>query len=445
MIRDMTKGNIFLHLIFYSLPLLAGNVLNQLYNTVDSAVVGSVDGKEALAAIGAAGPVMNILLFFIVGISMGSSILMSNYYGAGKMELLKRQLMTSLIGSMILTLLLSIASFFLCPLFLKWVRTPDVLVEDASEYLKIIITGLLFSCFYNILSAGLRAVGNSRAPLYVLFLSTAVNIALDLFLVGKLKLGVRGAAYATVLSQLVSAAGSFVYLYIKIPFFRFTKKEIQMDLSLLKNTIRFSSVSAIQQTVLYVGRILVQSAVNILGVDAVAAFNISSIIDNYVLEPGNSLASSLTVFIAQNEGAGKKERLLKGFWITLCMGITISLITAILIFSRTDSFIALFLSNKDQGVIAIGYQYLRMMSFGYILTIFCNSFQGLFRGLGKLRVTLIATMVQIPVRVIITYSFIHTCGIRAVSLGMIIGWIFMIAYEGRGYIKLKNSLECDRA
>lgn len=345
MTRDMTKGNIFRHMLFYSIPLLAGNVFHQLYNTVDSVIVGSVNGKEALAAIGAAGPVMNILLFLIVGISMGSSILMSGYYGAGKLDLLKAQLMTSLLGSLAFTVFLSLFSFLGSEMFLVWIQTPQILLPEAISYLRIISAGLVFSCIYNILAAGLRAVGNSTAPLFSLVISSVVNILLDLFLVGRLGMGIRGAAYGTVISQAVSAVFLAVYLSVKVPFLRFSARELAWELSMLKKTIRFSSVSAAQQTVLYVGRILVQAAVNTQGVDAVAAFNVTCIIDNYVM------------------------------------------------------------------------------------TVFCNSFQGLFRGLGQLKATLAATLIQIPVRVIISYCLIGRLGIRAVAAGIMTGWAFMIIYQ----------------
>ena len=430
MTRDMTRGNIFLHMLFYSVPLLIGNVFHQLYNTVDSVIVGSVNGKQALAAIGAAGPVMNILLFLIVGISMGSSILMSGYYGAGKFDLLKSQMMTSLLGSLVFTLFLSLFSVLGSGLFLKWIQTPEVLIVDAGAYLRIISAGLVFSCIYNMLAAGLRAVGNSTAPLSALVISSVVNILLDLFLVGRLGMGIRGAAIATVVSQAVSAVFLTVYIYIKVPFFRFTSREFTLEAAMLQKTVRFSSVSAVQQTVLYVGRILVQSAVNTLGVDAVAAFNVTCIIDNYVLEPGNSLASALTVFTAQNEGAGERQgRIARGFAAALCMGLVISAATALAVLNGMDGLIGLFLKQWDEGVAAVGRQYLQLMCFGYVMTVLCNSFQGLFRGLGQLKATLTATLIQIPVRVILSYCLIGRLGIRAVAVGIMTGWAFMIIYQ----------------
>lgn len=430
MTRDMTKGDIGSHILLCSLPMLAGNLLTQLYNVADCAIVGSINGKEALAAIGAAGPVMNILLFFIIGISMGSSILMSNHYGAGRLDDLKQQLLTSLLGSMLFTIIIGIISFILCPIFLIWIKTPAQVIPQAASYLKIIISGLIFSCIYQILSAGFRAMGNSRLPFYALLVSTFINIGLDFLLVGLFKMGVKGAAAATVVSQAMSALICIIYLNWNVPALRFTWKELKMDAALFKVTLQFSSVPAIQQTILYGGRILVQSIVNALGVDAVAAFNVTSIIDNYVLEPGNSLATSLTVFTAQNDGAGKKERIRTGLFITLAAGSVISILTALLVYQNCEVLIRLFLPQKDLSVTKLGCQYLKVISFGYILTTFCNSFQGLFRGLGLLKITLIATIIQIPIRIGVSWILAGRVGISGISVGMIAGWIFMIAYEG---------------
>ena len=243
-------------------------------------------------------------------------------------------------------------------------------------------------------------------------------------------MGVKGAAVATVVSQAVSAFICIIYLNWKVPVLHFTWKELKMDAALFKATLQFSSVPAIQQTILYGGRILVQSIVNALGVDAVAAFNVTSIIDNYVLEPGNSLAASLTVFTAQNSGAGKKDRIRIGLFITLAAGSVISILTALLVYQNRGALIRLFLPQKDISVTKLGCQYLKVISFGYILTTFCNSFQGLFRGLGLLKITLIATIIQIPIRIGISWLFAGRIGISGISVGMIAGWIFMIAYEG---------------
>ncbi|MEG1575741.1 MAG: MATE family efflux transporter, partial [Clostridium sp.] len=288
MARDMTQGNITKHMLVYAVPLMFGNLFQQLYQTVDSIIVGQFNGKEALASIGAAGPIMNILIFLIVGLSMGASILMAEQFGAKNYQTLKEEMSTSVVSGFLLTVVLSILAFFGSELFIQITQTPAEIAPMAAEYLKIISIGLIFTFFYNILSAGLRAIGDSKAPLYVLLFTTVVHIILALVLVGNLRMGVYGAAYATVISQGISAVILLFYIHRKVPYLRLSFSELHINMTLLKKTIDFSSISALQQTMLYVGRLLVQSGINTLGVDAVAAFNAVSIIDSYVLAPGDS-------------------------------------------------------------------------------------------------------------------------------------------------------------
>lgn len=339
MARDMTQGNITKHLLLYAGPLIIGDLFQQLYHTVDSVVVGQFRGKEALAAIGAAGPVMNILIFMIAGISMGASILMAKYYGAKKYEDLKEEMATSIGAGLLLTLVLSLLFYAGSGLFIRLTQTPEEISHMAAGYLRIISAGLIFTFFYNILAAALRAIGDSRTSLCVLILTTIINVVLDIIFVRNLDLGVYGAAWATVIAQAVSSLALILYIYIKVPVLRLKPSEIHINLKLLKKTADYSSVSALQQTMLYLGRLLVQSGVNTLGVDAVAAFNAASIIDSYVLAPGSSLASSVTTFSAQNRGGGKYDRIPRGFGITMAIAVIYTVfVTLIILFAGRPLF-----------------------------------------------------------------------------------------------------------
>ena len=184
MARNMTQGSITGHLLVYAVPLVFGNLFQQLYHTVDSVVVGQFNGKEALAAIGAAGPIMNILIFLIVGLSMGASIIMAEYFGAGDFPALKKEMATSIVSGLILTVIITVLAVAGSGLFIRLTQTPEEIAPLASDYLRIVTAGLIFTFFYNILSAGLRAIGDSKAPLYVLIITTVVNVVLDILLVG---------------------------------------------------------------------------------------------------------------------------------------------------------------------------------------------------------------------------------------------------------------------
>lgn len=429
MTRDMTQGNITGHMLSYAVPLVFGNLFQQLYHTVDSVIVGQFNGKEALAAIGSAGPVMNILIFLIVGISMGSSILMAEYFGAKDYESLRKEMATSLTAGFLLTAVLTVASVCGSGLFVRLTRTPAEIAPLAADYLRIVSAGLFFIFLYNILAAGLRAVGDSKAPLYVLIFTTVVNVVLDLLLVGVLGMGVCGAAIATVSAQAASALALLGCLFFRARFLWVPLSEMRIDRKFLKKTIDYSSVSALQQTMLYLGRLLVQSGVNSLGVDAVAAFNAVSIADSYILTPGDSLASSMTTFAAQNKGAGTRDRIGKGLKTMLCIAELYVCLAAVIVFTQSRWILGIFLKPQETSALAFGLSYLLPMSWGYILTGITNTFQGYFRGIGNLKITLRATLLQIPIRVAVTYLLLGALGLQAVAVGTIIGWICMAVFQ----------------
>lgn len=435
MARDMTKGNITGHLIAYAVPLVFGNLFQQLYHTVDSVVVGQFYGKEALAAVGAAGPIMNILTFLIVGLSIGASVLMASYFGAKEYQNLKDEFATSVLSGLALTIVLSVIALSGSHLFICLTQTPAEISAQASLYLQIISFGLIFTFFYNIFSAALRAIGDSRAPLYVLILTTIVNVFLDVFLVGYCHLGVSGAAIATILSQGVSALALFIYIWAKVPMLRLGIRDLRVKTSMLKRTIDFSSISAIQQTILYVGRLLVQSGVNALGVDAVAAFNAVSIIDSYVLAPGDSLAASITTYSAQNLGAKEYERIPQGLRKILVIAEIYIILTAVAVLLCRHPLLGIFLKPNEIEALRQGMSYLIPMAVFYFLSGITNSFQGYYRGIGHLKITLFATLVQIPVRVAISYALFGRLGIQAVAIGTAIGWMCMIVFEVSMYRK----------
>lgn len=435
MARDMTKGNITGHLIAYAVPLVFGNLFQQLYHTVDSVVVGQFYGKEALAAVGAAGPIMNILTFLIVGLSIGASVLMASYFGAKEYQNLKDEFATSVLSGLALTIVLSVIALSGSHLFICLTQTPSEISAQASMYLQIISFGLIFTFFYNIFSAALRSIGDSRAPLYVLILTTIVNVFLDVFLVGYCHLGVSGAAIATILSQGVSALALFIYIWAKVPMLRLGIRDLRVKTSMLKRTIDFSSISAIQQTILYVGRLLVQSGVNALGVDAVAAFNAVSIIDSYVLAPGDSLAASITTYSAQNLGAKEYERIPQGLRKILVIAEIYIILTAVAVLLCRYPLLGIFLKPNEIEALRQGMSYLIPMAVFYFLSGITNSFQGYYRGIGHLKITLFATLVQIPVRVAISYALFGRLGIQAVAIGTAIGWMCMIVFEVSMYRK----------
>lgn len=436
--KKMTEGNVTKNIFFFTIPIFLGNIFQQMYNTADAVIVGRFSGKEALAAVGTAGPIMNILIFFVVGFSLGSAILMAEFYGAEDIEKLKKEIATTIKAGAVFIFLLSAVALFSVKYILILMNTPIEIMEMAEGYLRIIIIGLIFSFLYNILSAEMRAVGDSKTPLGILVIAVVLNIGLDIYFIKNLGMGVKGAAYATVISQIAAVVISLLNIYFRMPVLRLTLKEFVIDLTLLKKTMSYSLSYAVQQTIIFTGAVFVQGAVNPLGIDSIAAFNSGSRIDGFILTPGDSMGAALTTFISQNRGAGKDERIFKGFKSALTMSLLYCVATAILIFIFSGSIMKIFIESSEIEAIFLGRTYLKTIAFFYILTALCNTLQGFFRGFGRMDVTLIATFIQIPIRVVLSYMLTKYMGISGVAVGMGIGWIFMASYEGYLYMRYRN-------
>lgn len=436
--KKMTEGNVTKNIFFFTIPIFLGNIFQQMYNTADAVIVGRFSGKEALAAVGTAGPIMNILIFFVVGFSLGSAILMAEFYGAEDIEKLKKEIATTIKAGAVFIFLLSAVALFSVKYILILMNTPIEIMEMAEGYLRIIIIGLIFSFLYNILSAEMRAVGDSKTPLGILVIAVVLNIGLDIYFIKNLGMGVKGAAYATVISQIAAVVISLLNIYFRMPVLRLTLKEFVIDLTLLKKTMSYSLSYAVQQTIIFTGAVFVQGAVNPLGIDSIAAFNSGSRIDGFILTPGDSMGAALTTFISQNRGAGKNERIFKGFKSALTMSLLYCVATAILIFIFSGSIMKIFIESSETEAIFLGRTYLKTIAFFYILTALCNTLQGFFRGFGRMDVTLIATFIQIPIRVVLSYMLTKYMGISGVAVGMGIGWIFMGSYEGYLYMRYRN-------
>ena len=435
-IVDMTTGPITPQIIHFTIPLIIGNFCLLTYNAADSIIVGRFIGANALAAVGAASPIMNIVLFLIVGICLGMSVLMGNFFGAGDIAKLKREISTALIAGGVFTLVIVVLGLIFSHAILSLMHTPAAIIDDATLFLQIIFVGMFFTFIYNIYASTLRSMGNSNASLYFLAASAVLNVIMDILFVAVLKFGIAGAAWATVIAEALSALFCIIYVRKKIPILKYTRHEFVFDRSLLRETVNYSSVAGMQQITLHFGKLLVQGAVNPLGVFAIAAFNAVTRIDDFVMIVQQNIAHGTTGFLAQNNGGGRTDRLRKGFFTGLKMEVIYSLIMGIIIFVFARPFVTLFVGNEGTKVVDSGVQYLRIMSFLYLLPGVTNILQGYFRGLGKLKITLNSTFTQIVGRVIAAYLMAPYFGLKGIALACLVGWICMMAYELPRFIKI---------
>lgn len=428
----MTQGRIAAPLIFFTLPLVLGNLFQLTYNAADSVIVGKLLGEESLAAVGTSTPIMNIAILLISGMCMGASVLMSAQYGAEDYDTLSRQLSTTLLAGCGFSLAFSLIMMFLVDPVLRLIQVPADVVPEAAGYLRVIFMGLVFTFVYNFLANSLRALGDSRTPLFFLVVSSVINIGLDVLFVAVFGLGVTGSAVATVLSQALCCLFCVFYIRFQVPLLCLGKRWLVFDRELLKRTVGYGSTSAMQQVCLQLGKVIIQAVVNSQdNISMIAAFTAVNRVDDFAYTPQQNIGHAMTTFIAQNKGAGHRERIKKGFKCGLTIELCYSLFLFVFIFFAAPAIMGLFAEEDGAQAVRLGTDYLRLISFMYILPGFTNGIQGFFRGMGDLKVTLYSTFMNMLGRVAAVVVMIGVLELGFVSLAWanMIGWIVMMLFE----------------
>lgn len=426
---NMTVGDITPHLIKFTIPLVVGNLFQLTYSAVDSIIVGRYLGAEAFAAVGVVAPIINIVMFLIVGICLGMSILMSEIYGSGDISKLRREISTSFIAGSWFTLLMVLVGIIFAPQILQLLNTPDAILPSSALYLRYIFGGLIFSFVYNIYAATLRSMGNSKVPLNFLMLSAILNVVMDVLFIIVFQLGIRGVALATVLAEAISALLCVIYVRVYIPQLKIQKSEFKIDRTLLRSTISYSTVAAMQQSANYIGKMLIQGQVNLLGVHSIAAFNAVNKMDDFVMIPQQNIGHADSTFLAQNKGAKAWQRMARGFVIAVRMEMVYSAIITISIFAFSRQIMELFVGSDETEIVNLGVTYLHWMALFYFIPGFTNIIQGFFRGIGRMKITLNSTLVSISGRVLWVYVLAPVWGMKGLAIACLLGWLGMFAYE----------------
>ena len=425
----LLEGNIRRELISLALPLLVGNVLQQLYNTVDSLIIGHFLGTRAFSAVGVAGTIMNLFIFVLTGFCTGISILLAQIYGSGDRKSFRRELFISTSLGAAITLGLSLVFLALMRPVLILINSPAELIPDIQAYLRVIIGGMLCSYLYNLTSGMLRAIGDTRAATFFLFVSVVVNAVLDYLMVGPWQRGIAGAAWATVLSQLLAAICCMAYIYRRDRDLICTRYDIGFERGLVKRTLAFGCTSALHQSSLYIGKIFVQGAVNLLGTPGIAAYTATMRVEGFANSLGTSMGSALSVFISQNHGAGNTRREREGFQQGMGLAIAMGVVLSAVMFLLARPGMLWFLDESEAQAIAFGASYMRVISIFYILCFTGNTFVGFFRGVGRMHVLLIGTTLHITIRVILSHLLVGSMDLAAVALATGIGWACMTVYQ----------------
>ena len=429
MTQDMTQGKIMPMLIKFTIPLVLGNLFQLTYNAVDSIIVGHFVGKQALAAVGICNPITTLFILFLNGLCMGASILIGMYYGAKDYDILSRQISTTLISGTIFSVILTILCTLFAPQILHFMQVDISILSMTTTYLRIIFIGMVFTFLYNFFASTLRALGDSKSPLYFLIISSILNIFGDLFFVIFLHAGSKGCAISTVISEALCAFLCILYIQKKVPLLQLGKKWRVFDSHLLKRTIAYGWASAMQQATVQLGKIGIQAIVNTMGVSITAAFTAVNRIDDFAYTPEQNIAHSMTALMAQNKGAQKQDRMKDGFRCGILLEILYGILIFLICFFFARPLMKLFV--QDQEVIQHGVTYLHLISIMYILPALTNGLQGFFRGIGDLKITLISSFINMGLRVLAAAPlvFVFHLGIEALPYSYLIGWIGMLLAE----------------
>lgn len=427
---DMTTGDARGHLWRYALPLMLGNWLQLAYNAVDSIIAGRFIGREALAAEGVAGPVMNLVILAITGLCLGAGVLMSEAFGAKDREGLRSTLATTLLFGAVLCTAVAALGAAAAPLLLRGLAVPQEIFPVTVLYLRVTFLGAPFTFFYNALAAGFKSVGDAKTPLKFLAFSALLNAGLDLVLIGGLGFGILCSALTTVAAEAASAALAGWYLVRRMPALCPAPGQWRIDAKRLGRVLRYGSVTALQQAVQPIGKVLIQGQVNALGVAAIAAFNAVTRVDDFAFTPEQSIAQAITTYIAQNRGGNRRERIRPGFAAGLRLEAGYWLLVGSLTLALRRPILSLFVAGEGAAeVTALGRRYLGLMAAFYLLPAMTNGFQGFYRGMGRMKTTLLGTFVQTSLRVAFTVLLAPRIGLPGIALACAAGWTAMLAFE----------------
>lgn len=389
-VEPMTAGSISKRMIFFALPLLLGNLFQQMYNTVDSLIVGNFLGSSALAAVSSSGSLIFMLIGFLSGISSGAGVIVSRYFGAEDAKGVHRAVHTTVAFGLVAGALMTVAGVLLSPQILRWMGTPESVMPESVTYLKIYFSGSLGFVMYNIFVGILQAVGDSRHPLYYLMISSVINLVLDVVLIKDFHTGVGGAALATVISQVFSAILCFIQLLRTDDSYRLQVTKIRFDLKMLGQIVRIGLPSGVQNSIIAFANVVVQSYINAFGEMAMAGYGAYSKIEGFAFLPINSFTMAMTTFVGQNLGAGQLERTKRGARFGSLAAVILAELIGIVVFILAPQLIAAFDSTPE--VVRFGVEKARTAALFYCLLAYSHSVASILRGARKAIVPMIIMM-----------------------------------------------------
>lgn len=436
--NQLTHGSITKSLILFAIPMIIGNLLQQFYNVADTFIVGQFLGSNALAAVGSSFTLMTFLTSIILGLCMGSGILFSMYYGGEQIDKMKTSFFISFIGIAIFSILLEIICLLCIHPILQFMNIPQDIYQQNYEYLFIIFIGFFFTFLYNYFSSLLRALGNSKIPLYFLAVASIVNIFLDIYFIVSFHMGVSGAALATIIAQALSGIGIMIYVLTKQKDLLPTRQHCYFDKEIFIKIKDYSLLTCIQQSVMNFGILMIQGLVNSFGVITMSAFAAAVKIDSFAYMPVQDFGNAFSTFIAQNQGAKLTERIHKGLKSAILISGIFCLFISLIVYVFAPALMLIFIHPEETEIIRQGVEYLKIEGMCYLGIGCLFLLYGYYRGVGKPGISVVLTIVSLGTRVALAYLFAPILGTIAIWWAIPIGW-FLADVIGIAYgIKIEK-------
>ena len=439
MTNDMTKGNPLKIFIFFSIPLLIGNIFQQLYSMVDTIIVGRFVGVNALAAVGSTGSLFFLVNGMILGLTSGFAVLVAQKFGAKDENGIRKAVASNIILTLLSTAIITAIALVVKTPLLKMMNTPDNIIVDANTYITIIFAGIITQALYNMAAGILRALGDSKTPLYFLIVSSVINIILDLVFIINFKMGVAGAAYATNIAQGISGILCLVYSYKKFKVLRLKKDDFKVDSSYYEKHLKVGIPMGLQFSITAVGIIIVQSAINVFGSAVIASYTASSKVLQLVMQPSVSFGVTIATYAGQNLGAKRLDRIKNGIKIMNKVSVITSLIAGAVLVLFGKYFVMLFIENPSVEIITYAQRVLNYSAVFFIPLGFIFVYRNVLQGMGESFVPMMAGVAELVARSIVAFTLPKFIGFTGICLADPVAWIaaalpLMITY----YKKMKK-------
>lgn len=441
MTKDMTTGNPVKLILLFSIPLLIGNIFQQFYSMVDTIIVGRFIGVDALAAVGSTGSMSFLINGFVVGLTSGFAVLVSQKFGAKDEEGLKKAVASALVLSLIATGIVTLVSVLLAKPMLHLMNTPDNIIDDANAYIIIIYAGTIATVVYNIIAGILRALGDSKTPLYFLIVASILNIVLDIVFIVNFSMGVAGAAWATIISQGVSGLLCIVYTYKKYKILRLKKEDFKVKSRVYKKHLKIGIPMALQFSITAIGIMTVQGALNVFGSSAIAAYTAASKVLQIVMQPAITFGVTMATYCGQNLGAKNYIRIKEGVKKCTEISVITSIIAGIILVFGGKFFVGLFIENPDASILAYAQECLNYSAIFFIPLGLIFIYRNALQGMGESFVPMMAGAFELIARSVVAFTLPSFIGYTGICLADPVAWLSAAIPLGIYYFKKMKSID----